>query len=621
MAIKIKRSTGDLAPAQLAAGQLAYVEGALNGGTLFYGEIGGTVREIGGRKIVDKVNGIAAGAQVNTVDSVAGKTGEVTLAAADVTDFDTAVDARITSSQITSELGFTPESSSLKGEAGGYASLDANGFVPATQLPSFVEDVIEVNSITDLEMQFPIGESGKLYVTTDNSQVYRWSGTVYVEIVASPGSTDAVPEGTSNLYFTEQRARELFSADGTVSYDDATGLISGTGLSAVVNDQAPELGGDLDVAGRAIVGNEMFFNGNIRLLPGGADGEVQLGGSVIKVGNDDNTGNTDIGSSAGNLRLVGQYSAQGGAALTLMGGAADSDVLIKPQGAGRTLVQSGNFEVQAGGMQAPFVGVVRNSHTPGSQFLFTQHHETADANNFGMFRSRGSSTVQAAVQSGDDLIDFIVGGNDGSATTSAGFKLAHGFSTIMTAAPELNLLPHRTDYFVNTTAGAFSAYMSVANDAVVRVREIGTVSDVTNLNISAGTDGNIVLVPNGTGRVVIDGTDAVDGVGVLQVGDIVNSGTDDLVLDSSAGLEISATSGVEIQGLKYPAADGTAGQVLVTDGDGVLSFATASSSGVSTFAALTDTPADFTGAGSFFVRVNSAATALEFSQDVDDGSF
>ncbi len=67
MAIRIKRSSGNTAPSLLESGQLAYAEGSSNGGTLYYGEIGGTVREIGGRKFVDKVNGIEAGAQVNTV--------------------------------------------------------------------------------------------------------------------------------------------------------------------------------------------------------------------------------------------------------------------------------------------------------------------------------------------------------------------------------------------------------------------------------------------------------------------------------------------------------------------------------------------------------------------------
>jgi hypothetical protein len=55
---------------------------------------------------------------------------------------------------------------------------------------------------------FPVtGEAGKLYTALDTGKIYRWSGSVYIEISPSPGSTDAVPEGSGNLYFTEARAR------------------------------------------------------------------------------------------------------------------------------------------------------------------------------------------------------------------------------------------------------------------------------------------------------------------------------------------------------------------------------------------------------------------------------
>lgn len=41
----------------------------------------------------------------------------------------------------------------------------------------------------------------------DNTgKIYRWSGSTYIEISPSPGSTDAVPEGSTNLYFTTARA-------------------------------------------------------------------------------------------------------------------------------------------------------------------------------------------------------------------------------------------------------------------------------------------------------------------------------------------------------------------------------------------------------------------------------
>ena len=97
MAIRIKRSTGSTAPASLASGQLAYVEGT---GKLYFGYSTGTVTEIGGSTDHTKLAGIEAGAQVNTVTSVAGKTGAVTLATTDISGFNTAVDGRIGAASI-----------------------------------------------------------------------------------------------------------------------------------------------------------------------------------------------------------------------------------------------------------------------------------------------------------------------------------------------------------------------------------------------------------------------------------------------------------------------------------------------------------------------------------------
>ena len=83
------------------------------------------------------------------------------------------------------------------------ATLDGSGKVPSSQLPGFVDDVLEYADFAS----FPAtGETGKLYVTIDTNKVYRWTGSVYVEITGSPGSTDAIPEGTVNLYYTDERA-------------------------------------------------------------------------------------------------------------------------------------------------------------------------------------------------------------------------------------------------------------------------------------------------------------------------------------------------------------------------------------------------------------------------------
>ncbi len=143
------------------------------------------------------------------VQSVFGRTGAVVLQSSDVT----------------AVLGYTPENAANKGAANGYASLDSGGKVPSAQLPSFVDDVLEYINTGS----FPVtGESGKIYVALDTNKTYRWGGSIYVEISAAPGSTDAVPEGSVNQYFTTTRARNAISVSGSLSYNPSTGVISYT---------------------------------------------------------------------------------------------------------------------------------------------------------------------------------------------------------------------------------------------------------------------------------------------------------------------------------------------------------------------------------------------------------
>ena len=66
--------------------------------------------------------------------------------------------------------------------AGSYATLGSDGKVPSSQLPSYVDDVLEYTA----KSAFPAtGEAGKIYIAKDTNKTYRWSGSAYVEISAS----------------------------------------------------------------------------------------------------------------------------------------------------------------------------------------------------------------------------------------------------------------------------------------------------------------------------------------------------------------------------------------------------------------------------------------------------
>lgn len=111
----------------------------------------------------------------NGIMSVADNSHNHTIA--NVTGLQTALDGKVDNSKI--------------GVANGVASLDENGLVPSSQLPSYVDDVIEgyLNSgkfykesahTTEIT-----AEAGKIYVDSATNKTYRWSGTAYVEISAS----------------------------------------------------------------------------------------------------------------------------------------------------------------------------------------------------------------------------------------------------------------------------------------------------------------------------------------------------------------------------------------------------------------------------------------------------
>jgi predicted heme/steroid binding protein len=136
----------------------------------------------------------------------------------------------LTSGNVTSALGYTPENAANKGVANGYASLDSGGLVPASQLPSYVDDVLEYANLAG----FPAsGETGKIYVALDTNKIYRWSGATYIEVSATVGTIWGGITGTLSNQTDLQNALNakqnnlsgtgfVKSTAGTISYDTAT---------------------------------------------------------------------------------------------------------------------------------------------------------------------------------------------------------------------------------------------------------------------------------------------------------------------------------------------------------------------------------------------------------------
>ena len=132
----------------------------------------------------------------------------------------------LTSGNITSGLGFTPENAANKGTAGGYASLDGGGLVPSTQLPSYVDDVLEYTNLAG----FPAtGTTGKIYVALDTNKIYRWSGSAYIEVSPTVGTIWGGITGTLSNQTDLQSALDAKQANITLTTTGTSGAATFVG--------------------------------------------------------------------------------------------------------------------------------------------------------------------------------------------------------------------------------------------------------------------------------------------------------------------------------------------------------------------------------------------------------
>ena len=138
-----------------------------------------------------------------------------------------------------------------KGRSNGVATLDSSGKVPTSQLPSYVDDVLEYSS----RSAFPsTGEGGKLYLATDRNEIYRWTGSTYVSI--SSASTGGLVLGeTSGTAYEGSKGKTNADDIITLQNDVAnltTGkqdkLINGTNIKTI-NGTSLLGSGDIPISG------------------------------------------------------------------------------------------------------------------------------------------------------------------------------------------------------------------------------------------------------------------------------------------------------------------------------------------------------------------------------------
>ena len=180
---------------------------------------------------------------------------------------------------------------SQKAAANGVATLDANGLVPSTQLPSYVDDVLSYANLAG----FPAtGETGKIYVAEDNGKIYRWSNGdpgSYINISSSVGTADeaiklATARNINGVAFDG-------TADITINAEDSTPRIptsekgAASGVATLdANTKVPVAQLPLattTTAGAVIVGNNIdVSSGTISVATAttAVKGVVQVGTNI-----------------------------------------------------------------------------------------------------------------------------------------------------------------------------------------------------------------------------------------------------------------------------------------------------------------------------------------------------
>ena len=110
-----------------------------------------------------------------------------------------------------------PDAEYIEAQLAGKADL-VDGKVPADQLPGYVDDIAEFDSMGD----FPeVGEDDKIYLAKDTNLTYRWSGSEYVQInardsVLSFGSEAEFPdEGETNVIYIDEATNLQYRWDGS----------------------------------------------------------------------------------------------------------------------------------------------------------------------------------------------------------------------------------------------------------------------------------------------------------------------------------------------------------------------------------------------------------------------
>lgn len=106
--------------------------------------------------------------------------------------------------------------------------------VPAANLPSYVDDVLNFDSVDEFPEE---GEEGKIYVANDTNLTYRWSGVAYIQVGgASLGEGDGITIENDLVSVDEEYLNEHLEFEAPI--EDLATIRSGAAAGATATQPA-----------------------------------------------------------------------------------------------------------------------------------------------------------------------------------------------------------------------------------------------------------------------------------------------------------------------------------------------------------------------------------------------
>jgi hypothetical protein len=382
-----------------------------------------------------------------------------------------------------------------KQASGNYATL-VGGTVPSSQLPSYVDDVIEYANLAAFTEQ----STGKIYVARDTGKIYRWSGSAYVEISPSPGSTDSVTEGSTNLYYTNARAAAASPVQSVASRTGAVTLTkSDVGLGNVTNVDATARSSHTGTQAASTISDfatEAAKYGPVTSVSG-RTGTIALTKSDVGLGNVPNTDATARSNHTG-TQLASSISdfaieaAKYGPVVSVSGRTGTVTLTKSDVGLGNVDNTADTAKPISTAMQAALDGKAATSHTHSLSSL-TQSSATT-----GQVPTWNGSAWAAATPSAGGVTS--VNGQTGDVTVSGGssYTLPAATDAVLGGVKVGTGLAISSGVLSATGGGSYT--LPTATDSVLGGIKVGA-----NLTI---TDGVLAATGGGGSANIVEATTA-----------------------------------------------------------------------------------------------------------------